>query len=255
MHYPSRPVRPAAAGSAFTLIELLVVIAIIAILAAILFPVFAQARQQARKTACVSNLRQLGNAALLYAQDYDETLFGSHTLDEGVSLTKGFMDDAAVRNWAKSLFTYTRNLDVFVCPNTQPYTATGTSMGYAEVTVAGGGNTSYAGNYILADRPLAAVPAPASIVLLHEFNIYTRSAQMRPYPAGTEFRQFHHGKLENTHTGGANRLFVDGHVRWDRKTRMTFADYGAGGPNADVKFVDDAAGTITQQNMVLPAAF
>jgi prepilin-type N-terminal cleavage/methylation domain-containing protein len=57
----------------FTLIELLVVIAIIAILAAILFPVFARAREQARKTSCLSNMKQLGLAALMYAQDYDET--------------------------------------------------------------------------------------------------------------------------------------------------------------------------------------
>jgi len=59
--------------SGFTLIELLVVIAIIAILAAILFPVFAQAREQARKTACLSNLKQIGLACNMYVQDYDET--------------------------------------------------------------------------------------------------------------------------------------------------------------------------------------
>jgi prepilin-type N-terminal cleavage/methylation domain-containing protein len=59
--------------SAFTLIELLVVIAIIAILAAILFPVFAQAREKARQATCVSNLKQLGTACLMYAQDFDET--------------------------------------------------------------------------------------------------------------------------------------------------------------------------------------
>jgi len=59
--------------SGFTLIELLVVIAIIAILAAILFPVFARAREQARKTSCLSNMKQIGLAALMYVQDYDET--------------------------------------------------------------------------------------------------------------------------------------------------------------------------------------
>jgi prepilin-type N-terminal cleavage/methylation domain-containing protein len=57
----------------FTLIELLVVIAIIAILAAILFPVFAQAREKARQTTCVSNLKQIGTAFMMYVQDYDET--------------------------------------------------------------------------------------------------------------------------------------------------------------------------------------
>src|SRR4028119_34289 len=69
----ARPASASSSRSAFTLIELLVVIAIIAILAAILFPVFAQAREKARQASCVSNLRQIGTALLMYVQDYDET--------------------------------------------------------------------------------------------------------------------------------------------------------------------------------------
>src|SRR6185369_9056268 len=73
--YGSRP-------SAFTLIELLVVIAIIAILAAILFPVFAQARESARQAMCASNFRQLGLAMRMYVTDYDSTWFPAFTISD-----------------------------------------------------------------------------------------------------------------------------------------------------------------------------
>src|SRR5579862_4998407 len=106
------------ATRAFTLIELLVVIAIIAILAAILFPVFAQAREQARKITCVSNLRQLTNAWLMYAQDYDETWV---TTGKGYTLpnTQGNCNDTSDdRNDANYLIQpYVKNFSIFYCPD------------------------------------------------------------------------------------------------------------------------------------------
>src|SRR5690349_19366143 len=70
------PLTPRTRHSGFTLIELLVVIAIIAILAAILFPVFAKAREKARQTSCLSNCKQIGTGLMMYSQDYDETYPG-----------------------------------------------------------------------------------------------------------------------------------------------------------------------------------
>lgn len=92
---------------AFTLIELLVVIAIIAILAAILFPVFARAREQARKTSCTSNLRQIGTALQMYLQDYDET-FPFLSWNNGNTLGLHWLDSTA---------PYIKNDNVWRCPS------------------------------------------------------------------------------------------------------------------------------------------
>src|SRR5580658_4337487 len=95
---------------AFTLIELLVVIAIIAILAAILFPVFAQAREEARKTTCLSNVKQLNLGVQMYIQDYDETiplLDGSNPGDNG----------SHVVVWQDTVQPYIKNYGVVFCPD------------------------------------------------------------------------------------------------------------------------------------------
>src|SRR4051794_6200959 len=97
----------------FTLIELLVVIAIIAILAAILFPVFAQAREAARKTTCLSNCKQLGAALMQYCQDYDETI-----------VLNSYGSDAS---WADMLQPYIKNDGILVCPSSSKLTS-GTSQ-------------------------------------------------------------------------------------------------------------------------------
>jgi len=96
---------------AFTLIELLVVIAIIAILAAILFPVFAQAREKARATACLSNLKQIGLAVQQYVQDYDET-YPNGTDNWIVGTTA-----ANVGGWAGQIYPYVKSAGAFICPS------------------------------------------------------------------------------------------------------------------------------------------
>jgi prepilin-type N-terminal cleavage/methylation domain-containing protein len=116
----------------FTLIELLVVIAIIAILAAILFPVFARAREQARKTTCLSNLKQMGTAMLMYVQDYDETypwlMQDGRNNDNATGLSRQMSPGPPNLNGIRGLFMdytlqpYIKNLGLFNCPTLRPST-------------------------------------------------------------------------------------------------------------------------------------
>jgi prepilin-type N-terminal cleavage/methylation domain-containing protein/prepilin-type processing-associated H-X9-DG protein len=101
----------------FTLIELLVVIAIIAIIAAILFPVFAQAREKARQTSCVSNMRQIGMAIKMYVQDNDGYCFLHHVYDADVAANGPVISLEPEKPWTILFSPYVKNRAVFYCPS------------------------------------------------------------------------------------------------------------------------------------------
>ncbi len=192
---------------AFTLIELLVVIAILAILAAILFPVFAQAREKARQVSCLSNGRQVGTALALYIQDYDETL----PLNNHSGPTAG---------WLVTAQPYLRNQLVYRCPSDRSANWTTPLPGQSALRAA-----SYATNNWLTPAggfmTLASIQRPAECVYLAELadnrtgdHIHpTRWA--RPGLSGTPIDPLTE-VAATRHQNGSNFVFVDGHARWFR---------------------------------------
>jgi prepilin-type N-terminal cleavage/methylation domain-containing protein len=118
---PNLPVRIGRKG--FTLIELLVVIAIISILASILFPVFARARENARRASCQSNLKQIGLGMMMYVQDFDERMpnsFNTYPSSGAYSYPNGVLAGASARPWYSMIFDYMKNWQVFNCPSADP---------------------------------------------------------------------------------------------------------------------------------------
>ena len=203
------------ARSGFTLIELLVVIAIIAILAAILFPVFARARENARRASCQSNLKQIGLGVLQYIQDYDEKM--PHTVFDGASPNNKFVTDYTV--WADVIQPYVKSTQLFVCPsNSSINSPTPSAQSNATVHMAYGsatfnGQTAFPG-YGLTDVSLADITDTAQAFLVGEIDQQTgvvAGYQVNPRAFGVGGRT--HGPV---HFDGSNWLFADGHVKFMR---------------------------------------
>lgn len=206
----------------FTLIELLVVIAIIALLAAILFPVFARARENARKSACLNNMKQIGLGIAQYAQDYDETLpvqapsytvtgfpAGADPVVAGVPISSG-------QSIADKLHTYLKNSQIWTCPSTSgsniySYHYSGCLNGVALSDIAQTSKTM-----MMRDPG-----APARYAGIY---LRPRSAAAGGLTCGTTEVNAERSSMTTgvtIHFDGEDLLFSDGHVKWLKGTILS----------------------------------
>lgn len=200
---------------AFTLIELLVVVAIIGILAAILFPVFSRARENARRTSCQSNLKQLALGLKMYGADYD------------ARFPKQIFDSGLPHGWSDAIFPYTRNLQILQCPSeTTAGNDNPLSLGY----------TDYAFNSNLSARSEADLTNSTNTILVCEGASFSseqpKDGDDNPFSSTGDCDGDSHktgavpgvylllqkGQLLHAdvarHFDGGNYAFADGHVKW-----------------------------------------
>ncbi len=226
----------------FTLIELLVVITIISILAAILFPVFARARENARRTSCQSNLKQIGIAMSMYSQDYDERL-----VPQAIYGPNKTGDGQTSFNWNYCLDPYIKSEQVYLCPSRNQqtmvrYNEPETNYGYnragqpsdslvrsGSANYALGGAWDAAGNQLgwSTVLTLAAVPNPSDTVVIGDAVTWLQAEANGLAYWGNGYPYLHWsannpatgaatGSPDPRHFDGANFVYLDGHVKWHK---------------------------------------
>lgn len=220
----------------FTLIELLVVIAIIAILAGIMFPVFGSAREKARQTKCMSNLKQIGTAVMLYVDDAHETYPPARFANPSTD------------TWMSIIYPYIKNAEIFYCPSSyQNRDASADDEVNLKVNGSGTKGNYSANPYLLADRQatsesfynvrkLARIKSASNVVMLYEASLYVMADDWWDYPqngywlsgagkgtganvsgaesaiSGEELRDYKDGR----HSEGIILCYADGHADYEK---------------------------------------
>ena len=198
----------------FTLIELLVVIAIIAILAAILFPVFAKAREKARQASCLSNCKQFAVAIMAYAQDYDERFFTSVYAD--------CLTTPAGPFWASCVYPYVKNYQIYICPTGGGRGST-SALTYNKWTFPV--SPHYGWNTYLGGLSLAQLTKPSEDIAIADCShqvfadhvdrvAWANSGDGVLYPVAPKTSQDYMNDSFSRHNGGENAAYADGHAKW-----------------------------------------
>jgi len=219
---------------AFTLIELLVVIAIISILSAILFPVFARARESARRASCLSNLKQIGLGIAMYTQDYDEhfpraiqsigVLHGAPYVTQTKAGWPGLTyktNGQYYVSWMDMIFPYVKSVQIFQCPS-QPGLSSANS--YAPSYAFSSEVSSYGNDHYGLARGvgllMSSVQRPSEVAMAVD-DQSTYGYQNTPYSFSftADARE---GKKQalSPHFAGTNIAFIDGHAKWMKTSQM-----------------------------------